>query len=273
LYSFRIKFRPNPRRIIRIFLISVILLFGCILTNSLPPSRDNTSFLKKQTPAFVITVRGHDQRVPTVTNLFKKYANLDLSPFYGVDGNIVYRKQNSSLLAPGERGVRETMKRFFNMTLVKNYKEVFVIEDDAIPHFNFTSLFKQLSNRCQEADVLLLGATIWSDSQGYLSSGPCFDVDHRIFGAFALYIKRSAFKPIINWLETEVDVAYDHVYVPLQKQGLIVRVTHSPFLAIPDVSHSSLVHNNRGKVQFDMKKRALLHGWQLDSYPIKTLST
>jgi hypothetical protein len=165
------------------------------------------------------------------------------------------------------------MKKFFHMTLVKNYEEVFVIQDDAIPHFNFTSLFKQLPNRCQEADVLLLGATIWVNSQRYLSSGPCFDVDRAVFGAFTLYVKQSAFKPILDWLKTDVKVPYDHMYVPLQKQGFIVRVTHSPFLTIQDISHPSLVDNNRSTIQFDMKKRALLHGWDLDSYPINTIST
>jgi hypothetical protein len=61
-----------------------------MLIISLLTFRTNTLFRKKQSPAFIPTVHGHDQRVPYVTALFKKYANLSPLPFYGINGNIVY---------------------------------------------------------------------------------------------------------------------------------------------------------------------------------------
>ena len=225
----------------------------------------------RKTPAFVITISGHDGRVPTVVGLFRKYAHLSLRPHYGVHGNQVFSADKASNLTPGERGLRETMKGFFKLARLHNYKEVFLFEDDAIPHLRFSQLFDKLSHRCRQADVLLLGATVWHKARETWPKGPCFNADNRTYGAFALLIKRSAFFPILNWLERGPPAPFDHMYRYLQHRGLTVRVAHPPFLVIPDVSHRSLVNNNRSAIQFDMLTRAERHDWHLEDYPLSLM--
>ena len=117
--------------------------------------------MRTSTPAFAITLPSQKKRLSIVISLFRKYAGLTLSPYDAVDGNRLPPSPQNRSLTAGERGLRETMKKFFAMTLERNYNEVFLFEDDAIPHLNFTQLFKQLPSRCQEADLLLLGATMF----------------------------------------------------------------------------------------------------------------
>ena len=225
----------------------------------------------RKTPAFIITISNHDDRVPAVIALFRKYAHLDLHPHYGIHGNRIYTTTNKTKLTPGERGLRQTMKGFFKMARHRNYNEVFLFEDDAIPHVKFAELFDQLSDRCLEADVLLLGATIWHPTRTAWPSGVCFDADNRTYGAFALLIKQSAFLPILTWLYQGPRAPFDHMYRYLQIEGLTVRVAHPPFLVIPDISHSSLINNNRSVIQFDMPRRAERHDWHLEDYPVSQI--
>src|SRR3984957_19505258 len=159
------KCKRYSRIIFMLILCSILifLVYYLISTFSLQISSLETRSIQTS-PSYVITLSGHDQRVPTVVDLFKKFANLHLRPYYGINGNILYKAEEQQRLTPGERGLRETMKKFFTMILRKNYNEVFVFEDDAIPHLNFTTLFNQLPNRCCEADVLLLGANLWHKS-------------------------------------------------------------------------------------------------------------
>ncbi len=262
-----------------IFSIIFLLIFCGIVIGLLSYPRWNYSlwisssetFSISRTPSYVITISGHDQRVPRTVALFKKYANLDLRPYYGIHGNAVYNAQNQQRLTPGERGLRDTMQKLFTMIIQRNYTEVYVFEDDAIPHVNFTTLFKQLPSRCSQADVLLLGASMWHQRQDQWPSGACFDADNRTYGAFALLIKRTAFSPIVAWLKTGEQVPYDVMYRHLQRQGLIVRVAYPPFLVIMDVSHPSLIDNHRGRIQFDFQKRAARHRWHLEDYPMSVI--
>ena len=261
---------------IRNYLIIIIsLVISSSLVFLLCQCTSNVSlhhFLIATTPAYVITISGHDQRVPVVTALFKNYSNMNLRVFYGVHGYAVYSNEHGQLLTPGERGLRDTMRNFFTMTLQRNYREVYLFEDDAIPHINFTVLYKNLHDRCRQADVLLLGATLWHDTKEQWPRGTCFNADNETFGAFALLIKRSAYVPILNWLDMEEEVAFDFIYPWLQRAGLSVRVAYPPFLVIPDISHRSLVDNNRtGSIEFDVQMRALQHDWHLENYPMSII--
>lgn len=225
---------------------------------------------RRGTDAFVVTLAGADHRLPKVTKLFQTYARIELIPFYGFNGNTEFRpgqKKKRSRLTPGQRGLRETMKLFFRMVLETNYDEVLVFQDDAIPHLNFTSLYRNLHPRCLHADVLLLGASIWHRNRTAWPNGICFDADNQTFGAYGLSVKRKAFQPILNWINTVRDITFDHMYADLQTDGLTVRVAHPPFLVIMDVSHKSLIHNNRSSLQFDVNERAKLHDWHLKEYP------
>jgi hypothetical protein len=248
--------------------VSVYFVHYLMLTSSL-----NLRFLPnsmQKTPAYIITVSGFDERVSTVVALFQKYANLDLRLHYGIHGNRKYAVDNTSKskLTPGERGLRQTMKGFFTMALRRQYSEVFVFEDDALPHFNFTQLFSQLPDRCRQADVLLLGATMWHATRTAWPSGVCFDADQQTYGAFAMLVKQSAYLPILTWLYQGPLVPFDHMYRYLQTQGVTIRVAHPPFLVIPDVSHPSLINNNRSLIQFNISIRAARHGWHLEQYPL-----
>ncbi|CAF3405457.1 unnamed protein product [Rotaria socialis] len=217
--------------------------------------------------AYIITVPGYDQRVTSVIDAFKQYAQIDLRRFNGIRFSYESHVKNGSLTV-GEQSLRATMTKFFNMIIRKNYEKVFVFEDDAIPHRNFTVLFKQLPSRCLEADVLLLGATIWHSKHTDWPSEACFDADRATFGAFALLLRRKSYRPILHWLKFGKPKPYDHVYRYLQQQKLIVRVAFPPFLVIPDVSHLSLINNNRSGIQFDTEKRAEQHLWHLKDYPM-----
>src|ERR1700722_3419557 len=62
---------------ILIFLVYYLISKSSVRVSSLQSRSIQTS------PPYVITLSGHDQRVPTVVALFKKYANLDLRPYYG----------------------------------------------------------------------------------------------------------------------------------------------------------------------------------------------
>ena len=142
---------------------------------------------------------------------------------------------------------------------------------DGIPHLNFSYLYEHLSQRCTQADILLLGASIWYNTLKDWPKGTCFDADRRTFGAYGLLVKRSAFHPILHWLDRVNYITFDHIYRYLQQSGLIVRVAYPPFLVIMDVSHPSLVNNRRMKIQFDVKKRAKIHDWHLKNYPVATI--
>ncbi|CAF1057004.1 unnamed protein product [Rotaria sordida] len=128
------------------------------------------------------------------------------------------------------------------MVLHHKYEQVFVFDDDTIPHLNFSTLFNKLSDRCRQADALLLGAAINHKSREQWPSGSCFDADSRTYGSFALLVKKSAFVPILDWLRTGEEAPFDTVYGHLRKRGINVRVAYPPFLVIPDVSHPSLVN-------------------------------
>lgn len=227
----------------------------------------------KEIPSFVITLPGKDHRLTKIQQLFREYAQLELIPFYGFDGNEYFRKNPREKrfgLTKGQRGLRETMKMFFNFTLMKNYDEVLVFQDDAIPHRNFSSLFVHLHRRCVEADILLLGASMWHGNKDRWPNETCFDADRMTFGAYALQVKRKAFQPILIWLNQVQHITFDHIYPSLQKNGLIVRVAHPPFLVIMDVSHPSSINRHRVSFQYNLAIRAKLHRWNLKEYPLHT---
>ncbi|CAF0855687.1 unnamed protein product [Rotaria sordida] len=159
------------------------------------------------------------------------------------------------------------------MMVRENHEKVFVFEDDAIPHRNFKALLRELPHRCVEADVLLLGATIWHTKHTDWPSGACFDASRATFGAFALLLKRVSYRPILQWLQANTSEPYDHVYRHLQQKKLSVRVAFPPFLVIPDISHPSLINNNRTAIQFDVIKRAEVHLWHLKDYPMVQIPT
>jgi hypothetical protein len=233
--------------------ILIILVYYLSTTSKLPICWSIMS-----PPSYVITLSGHDQRVSTV-------------PYYGINGNILYKSDDEHHLTRGERGLRDTMKNFFTMVLHKNYNEVFVFDDDAIPHLNFTTLLNKLPNRCHQADVLLLGATICHESPDRWPTGTCFDADERTYGSFALLVKKTAFVPILNWLKIGEKSPFDTVYAHLQKHGINVRVAYPPFLAIPDVSHPSLVNKYRIIDEKTVEERAAKHDWHLENYPMSVI--
>lgn len=244
------------------------LLFASSAVGWLPLPTISSKYTFKNVTAYVITVQDHDKRVPAVIDLFRKYAHLDLQPYYGIDGNKIFVSSINETLTPGEQGLRITMKNFFTMASDRKYEQVLLFEDDAIPHRNFSYLFDHLPKRCSEADVLLLGATIWTWQFESSVEKTCFDADKFTFGAFALLVKSSAFQSIVRWLEKGPPVPADLVYAELQRNGLIVRVAYPPFLVIPDVSHASIVDDNRSSSQHNMTSEAAIHRWDLKSYPI-----
>ena len=126
------------------------------------------------------------------------------------------------------------MKIFFTMTIRENYDQVMVFQDDAIPHLNFSYLYEHLSQRCTQADILLLGASIWHNTLKDWPKGTCFDADRQTFGAYGLLVKKSAFHPILHWLDRVNYITFDHIYRFLQESGLVVRVAYPPFLVIMD---------------------------------------
>lgn len=229
-----------------------------------------SGFSPKQ-EAFVITLAGEDTRLPVMLKLFHDYGHLNLRPFYGFHGNQEFASKQKYGLTSGQRGLRETMKMFFNMTLRENYDEVMVFQDDAIPHLHFSTLISHLPRRCGNADLLLLGASMWHKKKNRWPNGSCFDADRMTYGAYGLLVRRKAFRPILDWLDRLEHITFDHIYPYLQSDGLLVRVAHPPFLVIMDVSHKSLINNHRAKIQFNVQKRAKIHGWNLTEYPTVTL--
>ena len=264
---FRGSFLRNDRIREKFF---VFLICLSLLVLSLDNKTIQTLFAKKES-AFVITLSGEDHRLPKVLELFEKYTNRRLHPFYGINGNAQFKKRLHQNLTVGQSGLRETMKMFFNMTIRENYDQVMVFQDDAIPHKNFTYLYEHLPQQCAEADVLLLGASIWHQRHSEWPIGSCFDADRLTFGAYGLLVKKSAFRPILYWLDRVTYITFDHIYRYLQQSGLTVRVAYPPFLIIMDVSHKSLINNRRKKIQFNVEKRAKIHDWHLENYPLATI--
>ena len=253
--------------------ILFIMYFTFQSISRLAPSEIYQSATRSTARAFVITLANESQRSPAVISLFQKYANLNLSPYDAVDGRRIHSTTEDQSLTPGELGLRETIRRFFTMTVERNYTEVFLFEDDAIPHLNFSQLFNNLPTRCREADVLMLGATIWTDSEKSWPPAACFDATSSTYGAFALLVKRSAFLPILNWLQAEPVTVWDFIYTYLQKKKLIVRVAYPPFLVIADITHPSSVNPNRGIDKLDVRIRAAKHDWHLEDYPLFSIPT
>lgn len=260
-----IKSQLNTRTI---FILGISNLLVVLLYYFVIMARTASCSPSSLLPSFVITLSEHDPRVSTVVALFKKYANLNLCVYYGINGNTLYTSEEGHSLTPGERGLRDTMNTFFEMVLRNSYEEVMIFDDDAIPHLNFTTLFNQLPNRCRQADVLLLGATVCHGSRDKWPPGACFDADTRTYGSFALLVKKKGFLPILEWLALGEEAPFDIVYTYLQKQGLSVRVAYPPFLAIPDVSHPSLVNKYRVIDRYTIQQRAAMHDWHLGNYPM-----
>lgn len=253
-----------------IVVLLVLLLLILLWSKPLPWSARGRAV----PPAFVITLAGEDRRLPQIIRLFQRYAQMELIPFYGFHGNAQFGPNGTkkrSRLTPGQRGLKETMKMFFRMVKSKQYDEVMVFQDDAIPHLNFSSLYASLDRRCIDADVLLLGASIWHRKRSLWPQGTCFDADKMTFGAYGLSVKRKAFDPILTWLDEVEQITFDHIYKYLQIDGLTVRVAHPPFLVIMDVSHQSLINNHRSALQFNIDARATLHDWHLNEYPTSIL--
>lgn len=227
-----------------------------------------------QIPAFVITLQGKDNRVPYIIELFRKYTDIQLRPYYGVNGREKYFNKNGPQLpeagglSPGERGLRETMENFFMMADSSNYSEVLSFEDDAIPHTNFSRLIYEMNDRCQEADILLLGASFWHRNHSHWPKDVCPDVDNQTLGSHALLVKRSAFPAILQWLRTGPAQPFDMIYRHLQTQGISVRLAYPPILFITDVTHSSAVNPVRTRILSSPLYRAARHGWNLQNYPI-----
>jgi len=266
-----------------VFLLIIITNISIILLQVLWTKSTSIDFQSSnEIPVFLITIKGHDDRVQTVTYLFRTYANLNPELYYGINGHkffehlkyieAKYMASKNPLttrkpLLSGERGLRETMRQIYTMAYKRNYSHVLTLEDDAIPHLNFTSLFRNLHPRCSQADVLLLGAAVWHNSPNLWPQGVCFDADHRTFGSVALFVKRSAFLPILSWLETGRRVPFDHMYSDLQDMGIVVRVAHPPFLVLPESTHESTINNKRSRVQFNTKLRAQKHDWHFENHP------
>ena len=261
----------------KVIVVTLTILFIMYLTfqsfSRLAPSVIYRSATRPAAGAFVITLANESQRSPIVISLFQKYANLNLSLYDAVDGRRMHPTTEDQSLTPGELGLRETIRRFFTMAVERNYTEVFLFEDDAIPHLNFSQLFNNLPIRCQEADVLMLGATIWTESEKPWPPEACFDATSSTYGAFALLVKRSAFLPILNWLQTEPGTVWDFIYRHLQQKKLIVRVAYPPFLVIADISHASSVNPNREIDKLDVRIRAAKHDWHLEDYPLFSIPT
>jgi hypothetical protein len=244
-----------------ICVLFILFLFG--------PQLKSRFSLKKE--AFVITIAGEDVRLPAILKLFHDYAHIHLRPFYGFHGNREFAAKHKHGLTSGQRGLRQTMKMFFNMTLRESYDQVMVFQDDAIPHLHFSTLLAKLPQRCRDADLLLLGASMWHKKRSRWPNETCFDADGATYGAYGLSVKRKAFRPILDWLDRLEHITFDHIYPYLQSDGVVVRVAHPPFLVIMDVSHKSLINNHRASIQFDVAKRAKIHGWNLTEYPTVTL--
>lgn len=265
----RIRIYLKVLRLIFIITAWLTILPYMILTNNmLSLNIMSKPMISDSIPSFVITVPNYDRRVPIITELFRKYADIELRPFYGINGNQVFKSIKNHTLTPGEIGLRETMKMFYNMTLGKNLSEILVFEDDAIPHYNFSHLFRTMSNSCREADILLLGSTYFGGQTRLSSQSSCFDADRHTFGGFGLYVRRNVFQPILKWLNHGRITPYDDMYVDLQRQGFIVRVAYPEFLVIADISHASLTKNNYSRTYFQFSHRAEVHQWNLSNYPM-----
>lgn len=262
--------RTPTARFFYAFTLVNLLIVVCYQTVS--TCQSSICWSMRSPPCFVVTIPKHERRAKRVVHLFKKYAQLDLRLFYGVNGNVLYQAITGQRLLPGELGLRDSMKNLFTLAVKRNYNDMFVFEDDAIPHRNFTALFRQLPKRCREADVLLLGAIVTSTGRRRWPFGPCFDATRRTYGSHALYVKKSAFVPILDWL-TETSIGpFDTVYGHLRYQKMIVRVAHSPFLSIQDHSHPSSVNAFRSIDRMSPKQRAMMHHWNLDEYPVAEMS-
>ena len=89
---------------------------------------------------------------------------------------------------------------------------------------------------------------------------------------FGLLIKRSAFLPILTWLETGPALPWDLVYGDLRRQKLIIRAAYPPFLVIPDITYPSAVNSYRKIDKIDVKLRAKMFDWHFENYPMFSLS-
>ncbi|CAF1029083.1 unnamed protein product [Rotaria sordida] len=229
--------------------------------------------------AFVITLRGYEQRVQRTINKFEKH-DIHLQPFYGVSNVSI---PNTTNITKGEWNLRLTMIRLIETAIKANLQQVLIVEDDAIPHRRFSHLFKALihDHRCRECvsgGILMLGSTTWSagwktlDRYNTVETGMCRNIGTETYGSFAILFHHATFQPILAWLKAKImPQPYDFVFAHLVRLGYPVRLA-LPNLVISDIRHESLIRPRPNNTSFhNLTLRAKIHRWEIENYMISSL--
>jgi hypothetical protein len=242
-----------------------------------PPSDTKKSIGLKSLSAFVLTLPGYDQRVSKLINAFDQHGT-HVERF---NAAFSITRSISTKLTDEQWRLRMIMTNFFQMALDTNLNRVLVLEDDAIPHRQFSSHLRQLlsDSRCGQymlhkhsGGILMLGTTVWEEGWHILDklsvndTGLCNNICTKTSGSFAVIYHRATFKTILDWLNTTIDDSYDQVFIHLSRLGYPVRFA-IPNLVIKDVRHISLIHQAyNDTVHYDLKQRASIHRWTLSNY-------
>jgi hypothetical protein len=202
-------------------------------------------------------------------------------------GKLTHRGGNDGFITLGERGYRESMRGIIETAILNRRSRIMVLEYDVVLHCQFKrELIKMLLNRrCgahvvapDEASggggVLLLGASIYArgspavgwqaaDDQLSRSNGLCFNVMPCMYGSFASIYHRDSYRHILDTLNDPLQRPYDHMYMPLARRGVPVRVAY-PFLVVADVLHASSTDN--GRQHHDIQERLNANRWNASTF-------
>ena len=200
---------------------------------------------------------------------------------------MTHRGGNDGFLTLGERGCRESMRGIIETASLNRQESIMVLEYDVVLHCQFKKeLIKMLLNRRCGAHVvapdaasggggvLMLGASIYSrgdeaagwgsaDAQLARSHGLCFNVMPCMYGAFANIYHRDSYRHILDILNDPFQRPFDHIYMPLARRSVPVRVAY-PFLAVADVLHASSTDN--GRLHHDIRERLNANRWNASTF-------
>ena len=203
----------------------------------------------------------------------------------GITANSV--KYSSSKLSPGEMAYRESMQQIMTDAISRGHQTVAIFDDDVMFHSDYKRLLGSLLNctRCAcilsntgcTPGVLKLGNTAWGNQHNVewavyehgIVRDPCTTFNDKDLGSYATLYNTHTFKDILLWLAIEQNLPFDWVYAWLAERNVPVRGAY-PFLNIADISHPSAVRNRTktDNIEALVKKRALLHGWNLSLYSL-----
>lgn len=201
-------------------------------------------------------------------------------------------KAQKQKLSAGELGYRLSMQRIMEVFLKdSNEDTLFIADDDVMFHRQFSELYSQLDSYCFDGvatnGILKLESSIWHsgtfpklkgryvggwnliDYEQRQTHSQCYSGHYANVGSVATVYSRKSIQHVLQWLQEDDSLPFDHVFNYLAKIGIPIR-TAEPNLAIAKLDKVSEVSARPGAAKADAPLGShpayATHRWNVANY-------